>query len=591
MTAPAAMIAKVQEAERLLHAGRAEQALALAQRLLPKAPADPGLNSLLFTILLRMGRAEQAHFYAERAVAGAPEAADTHVNLAMSLQALGRAKDALASLRHAVQVGPDSARARLALANALLDESDAPGAIEQCRQGLRHGPDAQLSATYAGALLALGDIDESVRASRDALAVFPDESVIASGLALSMTYQYGADPEQIAAAHRNYGAVMDRTRPQHAVTTRKPRDPGKCLRIGIVSPDLRSHSVSFFIEPFFEHHDRAAFQIVAYSGTRHPDRVSERLRAHATLWRDTPNFNAMQLATRIQADGIDILIDLAGHTLGNDLPAFNLRPAPLQITYCGYPDTTGLSEMDFRIVDSCTDPDSPEVAARATERLWRLDPCFLCYRPPADAPLPTSRTNSHSGPTFGSFNAGRKLNPGIIAVWARILHATPGSRMLLKSFDFAAPGSAARVASLFASQGIGADRIEVIPATPTLAEHLALYSRVDVALDAAPYNGTTTTCEALWMGVPVVGLEGRTHAARVGVSLLSVIGTPELIALTETAYIELARSLATSPERLAQYRASLRSRMAASPLCDAPAFAKRFGSALRSMWTAACESS
>lgn len=581
-----AMLARLREAERLLAQGKSEQALVIAQRLVQKAPADPGVNSLMVDVLLQMGKAAQAEFFARRALGGAPDAADTHVNLALCLVGLDRPGEARALLEKAVALEPSSQRARLALANTLMDANDAPAAAEHCLAGMAAGPSAPLAGTYAGALLAMGRIEECVAFGRDALRQFPDDASIASGLALSMTYLPGVDPDVLAEAHREYGRILDRLRPAPFFAPPVAAGPERRIRVGLVSPDFRQHSVSFFIEPFLEHHDRDRFEVYAYSSTRHPDAVTRRLRGHAAAWRETPNLNEMQLASRIREDNVDIAIDLAGHTLGNNLPAFNLRPAPVQVTYCGYPDTTGLTSIDYRIVDSLTDPPGPDTDARATEKLWRLDPCFLCYRPSAAAPEPA--IDESGGVVFGSFNAGRKINDRVIDAWTRLLGRVPGSRLILKSFDFSSPDAAARVVASFARAGADASRIEVLGATPTLEAHLALYRRVHVALDAWPYNGTTTTCEALWMGVPVVSLAGRTHAGRVGASLLSCVGVPELVAGDEESYLHAAASLALDTGRVRRYRTELRPRMRASALCDAPGFAARFSAALRAMWRGAC---
>lgn len=583
------LLGKVLQAEALLAQGKADEALAIAQRLITKGQGDPGLNSLMASILLRMGRYDQAEFYARRADAAAPNQSPLLTNLAIILIARREPVEAMATLRKAVAANPNDAAATLALANALMDAHDAPAAAELLRATLERTRDAQLSISYAGALLTMGRIDEVVEFTRLAIKEHPDEPALTAGLPLALTYKYGADPDELGRAHRAFGDLMRRLRPTIALphTNTNTKDPSRRLRIGIVSPDLRQHSVSFFIEPFFQLHDRAAFELFAYSRTRDPDRVSDRLKAHAAHWVEIANLTDLQIAQRIHADKIDIAIDLAGHTLGNSLPAFALRPASVQVTYCGYPDTTGLTEIDYRIVDSLTDPRTPEVDARATERLLRLDPCFLCYRPLENAPAPT-RDAAFPGPVFGSFNAARKINPRLVALWSRLMQAVPNSRIILKSFDFAAKGAIDRITADFNANGISTERLTFMTATPSLADHLALYSRMDVALDAFPYHGTTTTCEALWMGVPVVSLAGNTHAGRVGVSLLTNAGAPELIAATEDDYVRLAIALVNDPARLAEYRRTLRDKLAASPLRDAPAFAARFGAALRDMWRSHC---
>ncbi|MDX2132119.1 MAG: tetratricopeptide repeat protein [Planctomycetota bacterium] len=582
------ILAKVQQAEQLLRDGKAPEALAIAQRLLPKGPGDPGLNSLMASILLRMGRYEQAEYYAGRALQAEPASAPLMVALATVLHARQKPADALALLRRAVETDPDDPGACLALANALMDGHDSPAAAALLERALARRADPQLSVSYAGALLTMGKIEETVAFTREAIRLYPDEPMLVAGLPVALTYQYGADPAEIASTHRAYAALLRRQRPpglrfEHTA----PRDPERRLRVGVVSPDLRQHSVSFFVEPFFERHDRSRIELIAYSTTRSPDRVTNRLRPHASLWRDCPNLTDIELARLMHADRLDIALDLAGHTLGNNLPAFALRPAPVQATYCGYPDTTGLSEIDYRIVDSLTDPPTPEVDAHAAERLCRLDPCFLCYRPLEGAPAP-SRDAAFPGPVFGSFNASRKINRGLIALWTRLLTRVPGSTLILKSFDFASRGAADRIREEFVRLGVDAARLAFLAATPTLADHLALYARMDVALDAFPYHGTTTTCEALWMGVPVVTLAGRTHAGRVGVSLLTNAGAPELIAHSEDAYVDLASSLVADAPRLASYRSTLREKLRGSPVCDAAAFAARFDGALRAMWRGYC---
>lgn len=580
------VLAQFEQAERLLAGGDAAGALAIAQRLLPKGPGDPGINSLAARALLRLGRYPQAEFHARRALLAEPGAGDLALTLSETLFALRRPTEAMDVLRRAAEEAPTHVGVRVALANALSDLNDAEAAAAHLEAALAQGPDAQASTSYAGVLLALGRADDCVAFLRKAIAQFPDEPLLAGALPAALAFVDSASPDMIAEAHRAYGRTMDRLHPGVVFRYPQSRNPERRLRVALVSPDLRQHSVSYFVEPILELHDRGAFEFIAYSTTRLPDTVSERLKAHAAGWVECANLSDMQIAQRINADRVDIAIDLAGHTMSHNLPAFHLKPAPVQVTYCGYPDTTGLSQMDFRIVDSLTDPPRPEVDARATERLWRLDPCFLCYRPPRDAPSP--RRDTAASPTFGSFNAARKINARAVGVWSRVLRETPGSRLILKSFDFTTPGAVTRLRDLFASHGIATSRLEFLGAAPSVAEHLALYARVDVALDAFPYNGTTTTCESLWMGVPVVALEGEVHAARVGVSLLTNAGVPELIAPSEDAFVSLASGLAQDSRRLDSYRASLRGRIAASPVCDAPAFASRFQTALREMWRRYC---
>ncbi len=375
--------------------------------------------------------------------------------------------------------------------------------------------------------------------------------------------------------------------------TNKP-DPERKLRIGIISPDFRNHSCAFFLEPLLANLDRGAFDLYLYYTMGLRDEYTARFKAMAKSFRQ---FNPLPGATegmgfKIWGDRIDILIDMAGHTDGNRLNVMQGSTAPVQATYLGYANTTGLRSIHFRIVDSITDP--PGSDDLASETLVRIDPCFLCYQPPADAGHinqvpPVSRPGS-SGVTFGCFNNAMKASPTSIALWAGVLREVPNSTLVLKSGSFADPLIHAYVLAEFAKGGIAPDRVVFEGATQGTAAHLDRYNHIDIALDPTPYNGTTTTCECLWMGVPVVTLLGDFHAARVSASLLSAVGLADLAAHGSAEYVRTAAALAADPARLAEIRRTLRSTMAASPLCDAKGHAFRFGQALRGMWRAWCSS-
>jgi predicted O-linked N-acetylglucosamine transferase (SPINDLY family) len=312
-----------------------------------------------------------------------------------------------------------------------------------------------------------------------------------------------------------------------------------------------------------------------------------RLRDYPIAWRSTVAADDERVAAMIAQDGIDILIDLAGHTAGNRLGVFCRKPAPVQGTYCGYPNTTGIEAVDFRLTDAVADP--PGEDAFYTERLVRLDRCFLCYRPPETVPVAGPSPAGPSGAvTLGSFNALPKINDRVIRLWARVLEAIPGSRLLLKNKALTDRELGPRMLRRFAEAGIGAERIEVMGYSPSTGEHLSLYQRVDIALDTFPYNGTTTTCEALWMGVPVVTLAGDHHAGRVGTSLLGAVGLPELAAATEDGYVETVRGLSADRSRLAALRAGMRERVSRSALCDVQGLVRGVEETYRDVWRAAC---
>jgi len=581
------MTQALSQAQSHLQANRPEQALALLQRAAQKAPADPDIASLLSLVLLRLNRFEQAEHYARRAAAGDRSPLNL-TNLALILGAANKNDDALAMTDEALALNPAHTDARLVRCNILMIQQRVADMIATCEEGLRHGWNSQLSVSYASALLSIGEPRRAADFLADATARFPDEASLASLLAMARTADPLATPAEVSHAHKSYGHLVNRIKPPFTATYHPKKDPEKKLRIALASPDLRRHSVAFFIEPLLEHIDTSRYEIVCYPTDRTFDEVSARFKAKAALWREAHSKIELQLAQMLSDDRIDIAVDLAGHSNGNSLLAFALRMAPVQATYCGYPDTTGLTQMDWRIVDSHTDPDTPDVNAHATERLYRLDPCFLCYRPPESAPAPTSdirHPTSHI--TFGSFNASRKHNQHVADLWSRILLAVPGSRLALKSQDLSDPYLRSLLLQRFAKSNTQ-DRIDFLDAPASLADHLALYSKIDIALDPMPYQGTTTTCEALWMGVPVLTHAGRTHAARVGVSLLTNVGASELIATSDDDFVARAVALANAPDRLAQYRATLRTKMAASPLLDRPAFCRRMEGSFRSMWREYC---
>ncbi len=367
-----------------------------------------------------------------------------------------------------------------------------------------------------------------------------------------------------------------------------PHDPERRLRIGYVSPDLRSHSVAYFARPFLDAFDRDRFDVVAYAHLAREDGVSEDLRRQVTEWRNVFDLNDQALAERIREDRIDILIDLAGLTRDTRILAFTARPAPIQMSYIGYPNTTGLPAIDYRITDWIADPEGAD--EDYGETLIRLPGCFLSYAIPSHAPPLESSPFEHRGHmTFGSFNNFAKINPGVIALWAEVLRAVPDSRLLCKSTSSGDATAQQVIRDGFTQRGIDPGRVGFCEFRQTPESHLAVYNDIDIALDTTPYNGTTTTCEALWMGVPVVTLRGDRHAGRVGASLLTAIGFEAGIAETPEDYVLTARLLAENPGLLKTARRALRDTVLHSPLCDRDSHARSLEDAFRAVWRIWCE--
>ena len=334
-------------------------------------------------------------------------------------------------------------------------------------------------------------------------------------------------------------------------------------------------------------HDRAAVEVFCYADVASPDDVTERFKTLADHWRTTVGLADEAVADQIGRDGIDILVDLAGHT-GNRLAVFARKPAPVQVTWLGYPHSTGLSAIDYRLVDNVTDP--TEDATPSSEQRLRLERTFLCYGPPSDAPSPAlPPCLARSTITFGSFNNPTKCSAATIETWAQVLRRVPESRLLLKGLALADPSTRKICEDRLRGYGIPPHRLTLRGPIREQAMHLAHYDEIDIALDPFPYNGTTTTCEALWMGVPVVTLRGDRHCGRVGASLLAAVGLDDLIAGDVAEYVEIATRLAADRSRLERLRGALRAQMADSPLCDGAAFARTLEAAYRTMWRGWCD--
>ncbi|MCE7975109.1 MAG: hypothetical protein DYG92_12430 [Leptolyngbya sp. PLA1] len=572
------LAAKLSQVHSLLERGLHAQARPLVQRLAQQHPSEPAVAALASLTHYHLAELTQAIYHAKRLVSLAPGSAEAHATLAGLFIAERRTDEALECLRAAAALAPSDPSIPLRAAQALADAHRFCAALAQTDAALAIGPATPpLLSLRATCLLNLGRIEESVTLLRAALASDPGSAEIASQLALALNYAPGATPAEVRDAHLAYARLLDSAGLPRL--TPPPRGPSR-PRVGILSPDLRTHSVAFFLLPWLRHRDSAAMDLHAYYTNRHADGLTGTIRSHCTRWRDMGNRSDDAIARAISEDSLDLLIDLSGHTAGHSLGVMHRRPARAQATYLGYPNTTGLAEVDFRIVDAITDPPG-EADSRCAESLVRLHPCFLCFEPPADAPPVSPPPNLRgAGITFGSFNAAPKINDHVLSVWALLLSRVPGSKLLLKAVHYSEPEARDLLRARFARAGGDPASLEVAPPTRSQAEHLALYSRVDVALDPFPYHGTTTTLEALWMGVPVVTLAGRVHASRVGVSILSAAGLADLVATDPESYIALAVSLAADSARLGSLRMSLRPALTSGPLCDAKTFASRFDEVL-----------
>jgi predicted O-linked N-acetylglucosamine transferase (SPINDLY family) len=556
-----------------------------------RAAASLEAHFNLGNALMGQGKLDEAIAAYRRAIRSKPDYAAAYTTLGIALAGQGKFDEAIAAYRRAIGIKPDLAEAYPNLGNVLMDQGKLDEAIAAYRRAIGIKPDlAEAYANLGAALSWQGKLDEAIAAFRQAIGIKPGLSKAFSSLLLALHYDDRSTNEDLFAAHREWDERYGQRVPRFTAYT-NDRDPARRLRIGYLSPDFRQHANTYFVEPLLRGHDRQKVEVFCYAEVMRPDLVTTRLQGLADHWVVTVGLSDQRLAERIRTDGIDILVDVPGHMANDRLLVFARKPAPVQVTWLGYPNTTGLKAIDYRLVDAVTDP-AGEADAWASETLVRLKGGFLCYSGLRDGPEPTSAPCLRTGTvTFGSFNNPAKLSTATFDAWAKLLSRLPQARLLLKGIPFADAATRALFLDRLGERGVPAERVELMAWHPGPAEHLALYHRVDIALDPFPYNGTTTTCDALWMGVPVITLRGHRHAGRVGASLLTQVGLTDLIADSIEEYVEIAVALAGDPGRLDELHRLLRPRMAASPLCDESAFASKMEAAFRTMWRHWCAAS
>ena len=533
--------------------GQLDDAVTSFRRALARDPSLVWAHSNLGLALMQRGDHDEAIAAQRQAVALVPDVADLHGNLGLALHAAGRLVEAAESHRRAASLAPT---------------------------------DAAAWANLAGVLLDLGRLDEARASFARALALKPDYPEVRSNLLLLANYDPTIDDAGLLEAHREYDRRVTAPLRPAGLAHANDRAPERRLRIGYVSGDFRRHPVGYFFLPALGAHDPAAVEAFCYSGLVREDDLTREIRERAHHWRPMVGVGDNELATQIRADGIDILVDLAGHTGGNRLPVFGRKPAPVQVAWLGYFNTTGVGAIDYALMDAATVPEGAE--RWFTERVVRLPEGRFCYAPPdyapAVAPLPAL---SRGDVTFGSFNNISKVTPAVIQLWSAVLAAVPGSRLIVKWKVLADAAEGARLRQAFGAHAIAPERLELRGSTPH-PQMLGEYGDVDIGLDPFPFCGGLTSCEALWMGVPIVTLAGSRPASRQTLGFLNQIGLGELAAADPQRYVALAAELAGDRERLAALRAGLRARMAASSLCDASGFARRLEDAYRTMWRAWC---
>ncbi len=502
----------------------------------------------------------------------------------IAYHALTHWDEAVACWESALALKPDYFGPLVQLATFLRASGHLAKANEYCLKALALSPHniklwLQLAATY----ISQGNVQEGLSEIKKIFSRDMESKEAYSNYLFSLHY-LNTNPKVISTAHQQYGRRFSKDIEPYN-HKEKVWDRDKKLRIGYVSADFYQHSVSFFMKNILQYHAETS---VCYCSATMPDEMTAHLAELSDEWHVVRALSDEALAAKIYADKIDILVDLSGHTAGNRLTSFSYKPAPVQITYLGYPDTTGLRTMDYRVTDKVTDP--VDFAERYQESLLYVEPCFLCYAPPEPAPEVNETpciTRGHI--TFGCFNTWAKINEPLLAAWIEILTALPTARLLLKNSALFCPDVREDCLVKFEKSGIARERIELIYPVASTAAHLAYYQQIDVALDTYPYHGVTTSCEAIYMGVPVLTLAGDLHVSRVGVSLLSVLGLQDWIALDFDDYIEKAKVLTQDKEALQGLRRHLREKLTSSLLCNGEHFTQKLEALYRQCWHKRCD--
>ena len=516
------------------------------------------------------GEFEQALPFFEKAIEMDANYALAHNNLANALQGLMKHEQAIEHLKIAHSLEPENAGIINNLGVAYSQASLYSESIQYYEKALAVAPDyGEVYKNIGIALESMGQFDDAAINYKKALASNPPVTSAHTSNLFCSNYNTNLDEQTIFQLHADWGKTAIQP-----VTDNPGFDyQHDRIRVGYISPDFRAHPVSFFVESIFKHHDKTRFEIFVYHDHLLSDKVTRSLKNDVERWRDVVMLTDEELVNQICKDEIEILVDLAGHTASSRLPMFAQRVAPVQINYLGYPNTTGLTTMDYRITDEQADPIGLTEKFH-TEKLCRLENGFLCYNPPAESPEIQEPPSASTGTiTFGCFNNAKKINASVINAWSSILGAVPNSKILLKSQHYKDKQVRDNFLSMFNKNQVDTDRIIFNSWSDSFFSHLDLYNQVDVGLDPFPYNGTTTTCEALWMGVPVIARKGNVHRSRVGFSILSQLQLAEVLCCSDTeTYVSTAITLAKNTQKLTNYRKTLRRTMSESTLTDGAKF-------------------
>ncbi len=561
--------------------GKLSEAQQAYEQAMNYSPNDPVLLSNYSDLCREIGKFEHGVLLAQRAVQIDPKAASAWAHLGNSLKGLGRLEEAEAAHRHAINLQPNHPVFNNNLSAVLLNLARSSEAFTHAHIATFADPkDAVAQINFSTAAKNVGALHIALEAARKAVELQPGNFGIVSNYLVLLNYHPALSADLIACEHRLWGKHLVSSLGTSQTIFDNNRSADRKLRIGYVSPDFREHPVARAVLPLLENHDHSQFEVFGYNDSETSDEMTAHIRTLCDHWVDFKAIDHADFAQRVRDDKIDILVDLALHTAGNRMIDFARKPAPVQVSYAGYPATTGLPTIDYRITDNHLDPIG-ETENLNTEKLIRLKNSFWCYTPDDSVSVNDLPATTKNYITFGSLNNPSKHGPASLELFARVLDAVPNSQLAILVYD---PGDdPGRFIDQLIKNRISPQRVRAFSRRDR-ADYLKLYHDIDIALDPLPYNGHMTSCDALWMGVPVVSLRGKTSVGRGGASLLNCLGMTDLLAQTEDEYVEITVELAKDRQRLREMRKTLRPRMRTSPLCDGKSLAREIEKHYRWMW-------
>jgi len=565
--------------------GNYEEAILCYQKVADIQPNYIDAINNLGNIYLRQSQHDKAIICYEKILSLQPEHLDANNNLGSALKEQGLLSKAIECFNKVLALEPHHADAYYNLGTVLKEQGKIDNAIANFKKALENKPNNSDAANnLANSLLYQGHLDEAIDWYKQAISIEPGHFKANSNLLMSLNYHPEIDARDIAKEHLDWGQRIEQVVSGICTKDYSVEKTSRRIRVGYVSADLRTHSVSYFFEPILFSHNQEEFEVYCYYNHNKEDDCTKRLKNKAEYWRSIFALDDQEVRNLIINDKIDILVDLAGHTNGNRLHVFATKPAPIQVTWLGYPNTTGLKKMDYRLTDTIVDPEG-ESEPLHSEKLYRLSTGFLCYVGNPGIKMSTTLPSLKNGYiTFGSFNNLTKITSKVIKLWVSILKQISDSRLILKAIQFSDIQIKENYYTLFENNGIARERVQLYSFLPDIESHLQLYEQIDLALDPFPYNGTTTTCEALWMGVPTITLKGERNVSRVGASIMKHAGLEQFIASDEGAYLQIALSHSRDTGELASLREQFREKLSQSEICDRKNFVLELEQAYRNMW-------